>query len=181
MPRQRPPYPQIPLPDQPQARPLPTSPLPSLPPQHPWWVSHLLADYALSSDTLTPHHQVSLLLASDWWRGLSAVERMLARWSSGRGESNLRTHSPKFRTFPSKVARGLQPTPPSESNPGVGTPASPKAVTYPAHPTACTASFCVFFFYRPTGRPMRTSLPLECHRKRNRNHFGSSARHSTKA
>jgi hypothetical protein len=23
------------------------------------------------------------------------------------------------------------------------------------------ASFCVFFFYRPTGRPRRTSLPLE--------------------
>jgi len=42
--------------------------------------------------------------------------------------------------------------------------------------------FCVFFFYRPTGRPKRTSLPLECHRNAiNRNHFGSSARHSTKA
>jgi hypothetical protein len=27
---------------------------------------------------------------------------------------------------------------------------------------ACTVS--VFFFYRPTGRPRRTSLPLECHR-----------------
>jgi hypothetical protein len=37
-------------------------------------------------------------------------------------------------------------------------------------------------FYRPTGRPKRTSLPLECHRNAiNRNHFGSSARHSTKA
>jgi hypothetical protein len=34
-------------------------------------------------------------------------ERMLARWSSGRGEPNLRTQSPKFRT------------------------ASPKMVTYP--------------------------------------------------
>ena len=42
--------------------------------------------------------------------------------------------------------------------------------------------FCVFFFYRPTGRPKRTSLPLECHRNTiNQNHFGSSARHSTKA
>ena len=42
--------------------------------------------------------------------------------------------------------------------------------------------FYVFFFYRPTGRPKRTSLPLECHRNAiNRNHFGSSARHSTKA
>ncbi len=30
----------------------------------------------------------------------------------------------------------------------------------------CTASFCVFFFYRPTGRPRRISLPLECHRSR---------------
>jgi hypothetical protein len=66
---------------------------------------------------------------------------MLARWSSGRGESNLRTHGPKFRTFPSKVTRGLHPTPPS--NPRVGTPASPKAVTYPEglvdtqHPAVC--------------------------------------------
>ena len=42
--------------------------------------------------------------------------------------------------------------------------------------------FCVFFFYRPTGRPKCTSLPLECHRNAiNRNDFGSSARHSTKA
>ena len=32
---------------------------------------------------------------------------------------------------------------------------------------ACTASFCVFFFYRPTGRLSHTSLPLECHRKPN--------------
>ena len=29
------------------------------------------------------------------------------------------------------------------------------------------ASFCVFFFYRPTGRLSHTSLPLECHRKPN--------------
>ena len=28
-----------------------------------------------------------------------------------------------------------------------------------AHPPACTASFCVCFFYRPAGRPRRTSLP----------------------
>ena len=27
------------------------------------------------------------------------------------------------------------------------------------HPPACTASFCVFFFYRPTGRLRHTSLP----------------------
>ena len=41
--------------------------------------------------------------------------------------------------------------------------------------------FCVFFFYRPTGRPRRTSLPLECHRNAtNRTRFVSSARHSTK-
>jgi hypothetical protein len=46
----------------------------------------------------------------------------------------------------------------------------------------CTASFCVFFFYRPTGRPKRTSLQLECHHNAiNRNHFGSSVWHSTKA
>jgi len=45
---------------------------------------------------------------------------------------------------------------------------------------ACTASFCVFFFYRPTGRPRRTSLPLECHRNAtNRTRLVSSTRHST--
>ena len=33
-----------------------------------------------------------------------------------------------------------------------------------AHPPACTANFGVFFFYRPTGKPRRTSLPLACHR-----------------
>jgi hypothetical protein len=62
-----------------------------------------------------------------WLRVLSTVERMWARWSSGRGESHLRTHGPKFRTFPSKVTRGLHQTPPS--NPRVGTPASPKAAS----------------------------------------------------
>jgi hypothetical protein len=35
-----------------------------------------------------------------------------------------------------------------------------------APPPACTANFCVFFFYRPTGRPRRTSMPLECHRNK---------------
>jgi hypothetical protein len=35
---------------------------------------------------------------------------------------------------------------------------------FSARPPTCTANFCVFFFYRPTGRPRRTSLPLECHR-----------------
>ena len=53
-----------------------------------------------------------------WWRRLSAVERVLTRWSSGRGESNLRTRTkvrgPKFRTFPSKslgdCTRPLLPT-----------------------------------------------------------------------
>jgi len=33
-----------------------------------------------------------------------------------------------------------------------------------AHPPACMANFCVFFFYRPTGSPRRTSLQMECHR-----------------
>jgi hypothetical protein len=33
-----------------------------------------------------------------------------------------------------------------------------------AQAPACTANFCVFCFYRPTGRPRSTSLPLECHR-----------------
>jgi hypothetical protein len=31
-------------------------------------------------------------------------------------------------------------------------------------PSPCTTKFCVFFFYRPTGRLRRTSMPLECHR-----------------
>jgi hypothetical protein len=45
---------------------------------------------------------------------------------------------------------------------------------------ACTASFCVFFFYRPTGRPRHSSMPLECHRDAtNRTSSISSARHST--
>jgi hypothetical protein len=36
--------------------------------------------------------------------------------------------------------------------------------------------------HRETEAHTRTSLPLECHRNAiNRNHFGSSARHSTKA
>ena len=55
---------------------------------------------------------------SNFW---SAVERMLTRWSSGRGESNLRTqqnvHGPKFRTFPSKVTLFCTNLPPS--NPGL--------------------------------------------------------------
>jgi hypothetical protein len=43
-------------------------------------------------------------------------------------------------------------------------------------------SFCVFFFYRPTGRPKRTSLPLDCHHNAiNRNHFGSSARYRSRS
>ena len=58
-----------------------------------------------------------------------------------------------------------------------------KALTIPAvlsTSTACTANFWVFFFYRPTGRPRRTSLPLECHRNAtNRTRSVSSARHST--
>ncbi len=50
-------------------------------------------------------------------------------------------------------------------------------------PPACMASFCVFFFYRPTGRLRRhTSLLLECHRKpTTRKHSGSRAMHSTTA
>jgi hypothetical protein len=48
-----------------------------------------------------------------------------------------------------------------------------------AQARACMASFCVFFFYRPTGRPRRTSLPLECHRNATKlTRFVSSARHS---
>ena len=44
----------------------------------------------------------------------------------------------------------------------------------------CTANFCVFFFYRPTGRLRRTSMPLECHRNATTLTCSvSSARHST--
>jgi len=47
-------------------------------------------------------------------------------------------------------------------------------------PPACMASFCVFFFYRPTRRLRHTSLLLECHRKpTTRKHSSSSALHST--
>jgi hypothetical protein len=46
-------------------------------------------------------------------------------------------------------------------------------------PPACTASLCVFFFYRPTARPRRTSLPLDCHRNKSDRTMrsGSNARH----
>ena len=49
------------------------------------------------------------------------------------------------------------------------------------HPPACTASFCVFFFYRPTARPRRTSMPLNCLRNKpdRTMRSGSNARHST--
>jgi hypothetical protein len=43
---------------------------------------------------------------------------------------------------------------------------------------ACMANFCVFSFYRPAGRPRRTSLPLECHRNSNQSdsfHFKRAA------
>jgi hypothetical protein len=48
-------------------------------------------------------------------------------------------------------------------------------------PPACTASFCVFFFYRPTARPRRTSLPLDCHRNKTDRTMrsGSNTLHST--
>ena len=44
----------------------------------------------------------------------------------------------------------------------------------PAH--ACTANFCVLFCYRPTGRPRRNSLPLECHRNGNLGSLGTTNR-----
>jgi len=43
---------------------------------------------------------------------------------------------------------------------------------------ACSASFCVFFFYRPTGRPTRTSLPLACHRNATNRLFPSQPQRS---
>ena len=49
-----------------------------------------------------------------------------------------------------------------------------------APPHAYTANFCVFFFYKPTGRPRRTSMPLAFHRNATtRTRFVSSARHSS--
>jgi hypothetical protein len=46
--------------------------------------------------------------------------------------------------------------------------------------TRMHGEFLRLLFYRPTGRPRRTSLPLECHRNAtNRTRFVSSARHST--
>jgi hypothetical protein len=88
--------------------------------------------------TLVPGIEAEPPQTLQWWPRLSAVESTLARWSLGRGKSNLRAQTnvrhPKFRTFPSKVVRGLHP--PLPSTPGVGTPASPKVaspgVTYPA-------------------------------------------------
>ncbi len=61
-----------------------------------------------------------------WWRRLSAVERMLARSSSGRGESNLRTRTNflglQISHFPVKSHSGLHLTP--SFNPGFGTSAA---------------------------------------------------------
>jgi hypothetical protein len=37
-----------------------------------------------------------------------------------------------------------------------------------APPHAYTANFCIFFFYRATGRSRRNSLPQECHRNTTR-------------
>jgi hypothetical protein len=46
--------------------------------------------------------------------------------------------------------------------------------------TRMHGEFCVFFYYRPTGRPRLTSMPLECHRNAtNRTRSVSSARHSS--
>ena len=51
-----------------------------------------------------------------------------------------------------------------------------------APPHACTANFCVFFSYRPTKRPGRTSLPLECYRNAtNRTCSDFAARSSIRA
>ena len=56
-----------------------------------------------------------------WLRRLSAAERVLTRWSSGRGESNLRTRTksplPQISHLSVKSHSGLHPTPPS--NPGL--------------------------------------------------------------
>ena len=40
--------------------------------------------------------------------------------------------------------------------------ASSFSLLYVTRHSVCTADFCVFFFYRPTGRPRRASLQLEC-------------------
>ena len=50
-----------------------------------------------------------------WWRRLSAVERVLTRWSSGRGESNLRTRTksplPQISHLSVKSHSGIAPDP----------------------------------------------------------------------
>ena len=43
--------------------------------------------------TLAPGIEAEHPPCLQWWQRMSAVERMLARWSSGRGESNLRTQT----------------------------------------------------------------------------------------
>jgi hypothetical protein len=72
----------------------------------------------------TLHYYSPVVGQSDFAR-LDRLTTLLLRPSVDTGAGD----GPKFRTFPSKVTLGLHPTPPS--NPGVGTPASPKAVTYP--------------------------------------------------
>ena len=44
-----------------------------------------------------------------------------------------------------------------------------------AHPHACTASFSVYYFYRPTGRPRRTSPPSDCQRNNTAIRFATAA------
>jgi hypothetical protein len=95
----------------------------------------------------------------------------------GQAATCSRTGPPRIpRTLTGRcvLLRSVKPTPVSKHTLTIRTFLfSPLSL---AHPTACTASFWDFFFYRPTGRPKRTSLPVECHRNAiNRNHFGSSA------
>jgi hypothetical protein len=54
--------------------------------------------------TLVPGIYAEPSPSLQWCLGLLAVERMWALWSSSRGESNLRTHGPKFCTFPLEMA-----------------------------------------------------------------------------
>ena len=56
--------------------------------------------------TLVPRIEAEPPPSLQWWRRLSAVERMLARWSSGRGESNLRTQKKCPRSQISHLSGG---------------------------------------------------------------------------
>ena len=82
--------------------------------------------------TLVPRIEAEPPPSLQWWQRLSAVERMLTWWFSGRGESNLRTQTKRPRSQISHLSvkrhSGIAPDPSFQP---VGTLASPKMDTYP--------------------------------------------------